>query len=93
MVILDAMLKADNKTLGDGVKEKLGKIIRADKAILGTSFGNAGYLKNLLGELKKEYFARNGTDNTYTLADLTNAFPDKKRILSEGTDSAAILKG
>lgn len=86
MTILDTMLAKDEKELADGVKEKLRKIIEADREIQGQRFGNAGYLKNMLGEMEKKYIARKGDDNIYRLEDVLNAFPAYSAFLTENNE-------
>ena len=88
--ILHKLLKDDGKTLGEGVEEKIRKIINNEMNIKGKKFGNVGYIKDdLIPAIDKAYLERDGKDNIYSMEDLINAFRDSdhRSVLVEQQDS------
>lgn len=88
--ILYKFLKSKRKILGEGVEEKIRKIINNEKNISGDEFGNVGYIKDdLLPAIDQAYSERNGKDNIYSMEDLKNAFRDSdhRSVLEEQQDS------
>ncbi len=88
--ILHKLLKDDGKTLGEGVEEKIRKIINNEMIIKGKKFGNVGYIKDdLISAIDKAYLERDGKDNIYSMEDLKNAFRDSdhRSVLVEQQDS------
>ncbi len=88
--ILHKLLKDDGKTLGEGVEEKIRKIINNEMAVKEKKFGNVGYIKyDLIPAIDQAYLERNGKDNIYSMEDLINAFRDSdhRSVLVEQQDS------
>ena len=88
--ILHKLLEDNGKTLGEGVEEKIRKIINNERAVKGKKFGNVGYIKDdLIPAIDQAYSERNEKDNIYSMEDLINAFRDSdhRSVLEEQQDS------
>ena len=80
---------AMGRTLGEGVEPLIEKIIRADLVKAGDTFGNGGYIEELIEQIEDYY---DGADTLYTTDGIKNTFASKYgHILDDNSNDVSAV--